>query len=452
MDYERVLEYLRKVEMKGPNLELTNTAKIFHHFPVDINPITFVQVAGTNGKGSTAHFLTSIFHAARLKTGLFISPHLHDVRERITVDHRWISEPDFADAVVTIKELSENLLKEKIIAQMPTYFEYTFLAAVYHFAVQKVNIAVLEVGLGGRLDATSVITPRVSVITGISHDHTGILGKRIKDIAFEKAGIIKTGVPVVSACSTHSPANTVIKEQARQLNAPFYNVFAPANKLEIEGPAEPGGSGYHCRYTSGNESFSFHVYLNGRHQPRNAATAIKTIQVLKSTGFKGGSLSHEAVREGIASTRIPARIEVLELDNHGPGRQTVILDGGHNIESIRALRNFLEERKKSNLTLIFGVLEDKDYKSMVRLILPFVNDVIVTDPLSPRALPAEKLVPLFSKPPRRNIQVKKDLNDAFTLAAERRNDILITGSFFLAGEMRHIIMKNCRPMANADGG
>lgn len=456
MDYERVLEYLRKVEMKGPNLELTNTAKILRHFPADLKPITFIQVAGTNGKGSTAHFLTSIFHAAGLKTGLFTSPHLHDVRERITVDHDRVSETDFTTAVVAVKELSETLLKEKTIAQMPTYFEYTFLAALYHFAAQKVNTAILEVGLGGRLDATSVITPRVSVITGISHDHTGVLGKRIKDIAFEKAGIIKEGVPVVCGCSTRSPANTVIRERARQLNAPFFNVLDPMNKLEIDAPTDPGDGGYRCRYTTENESFAFDVHLNGRHQPRNAAAAIKTIQVLKNPGFPGSPISHGAIREGIGATRIPARIEILKIDTGGPHPHTVILDGGHNTESIRALRDFLEERKKSNLTLIFGVLEDKDYKRMVRLLLPFVKDVIVTDPLSPRALPAEKLVPLFNKPPRRNIQVKKDLTEAFALAAKGSDDILITGSFFLAGEMRHIIvnsiMKNRQPMIDAHGG
>jgi dihydrofolate synthase/folylpolyglutamate synthase len=301
-----------------------------------------------------------------------------------------------------------------------------------------------------------VITPRVSVITGISHDHTGVLGKRIRDIAFEKAGIIKEGVPVVCGCSTRSPANTVIKERAHQLNAPFYNVLDPMNKLEIKGPADPGDGGYRCMYTVENESFTFDVHLNGRHQPRNAAAAIKTVHVLKNSGFPGGPISHDAIREGIGAARIPARIEILNIDTGGPHPHTVILDGGHNIESIRALKDFLEERKKSNLTLIFGVLEDKDYKRMVRLLLPFVKDVIVTDPLSPRALPAEKLVPLFSNPPRRNILVKKDLTDAFTLAVKGRDDILITGSFFLAGEMRHIIMnsimKDRQPIRNAHGG
>lgn len=435
MDYESVLDYLRKVELRGTNLGLDNTAEIIRHFPFDPGRIIFVQVAGTNGKGSTAHFLTSIFLAAGWTTGLFTSPHLHDIRERITIDKNPVSETGFAHAVGAVKGISENLLKKGIISHMPTFFEYTFLAALYHFAAQNVTAAVLEVGLGGRLDATSTITPRVSVITGISHDHNSILGKSIKEIAFEKAGIIKEGVPVVCGCSTRSIANSVIKKRSRQSNAPFYNVFDSENRLETE----EFENGFHCRCITNGESLAFDVYLNGGHQPRNAAAAVKTVRVLNAGLPAGSRIPDAAIRTGIETTRIPCRIETMEIKTNGPRPLPVILDGGHNIESIRALKDFLEQKKKRRLTLIFGVLEDKNYKQMARLLLPFTKNVILTEPLSNRALPAEKLVPLFGKNRRTKVVVKKDLENAIGTAAELKEEILVTGSFYLVGAARHII-------------
>lgn len=441
MDYESVLDYLRKVELRGPNLGLDNTAEIIRRFPFDLDRIIFVQVAGTNGKGSTAHFLTSILHAAGWSTGLFTSPHLHDIRERITIDKKPVSKTAFADAVEAVKNLSESLLKKGSISHMPTFFEYTFLAALYHFAAQNVTAAVLEVGLGGRLDATSTITPHVSLITGISHDHTGILGKKIEEIAFEKAGIIKENVPVVCGCNTRSIANHVIKKRARQLNAPFYNVFDSQNRLEIE----EFEKGFHCRFITKEEEIAFDIYLNGRHQAANAAAAAKTVQVLNAglhTGSRVSAISTEAVCTGIAANRIPGRIETMEIETGGPRGSRpvpVILDGGHNIQSVRALKDFLEQKNKRRLTLIFGVLEDKNYKEMARLLLPFTKNVILTEPLSNRALPAEKLVPLFDKKRHTNVLVKKDLENAIGTAARLKEEILVTGSFYLVGEMRHII-------------
>ncbi len=449
MDYESVLDYLRKVELRGPSLGLDNTAEIIRHFPLDPGRITFIQVAGTNGKGSTAHFLTSIFQAAgRGGTGLFTSPHLHDVRERITIDKKPVSETGFANAVEAVKGVSETLLEKKIISQMPTYFEYTFLAALYHFAAQNIATAVLEVGLGGRLDATSTITPHVSVITGISHDHTGILGKKIKEIAFEKAGIIKEHVPVVCGCGTRSIANSVIKKRARQLNAPFYNVFDSKNRLET-GEFE---NGFHCRFITNQESIAFDVHLNGRHQTRNAAAAVKTIQVLNRRLPAGSRIAAAAVRAGIESTRIPGRIETMEIRTNGPQPLPVILDGGHNIESIRALKDFLEQKKKHRLTLIFGVLEDKNYKQMARLLLPFTKNAILTEPLSKRALPAEKLVPLFDKNRHTTVRVEKNLDNAIRTATQLKEEILVTGSFYLVGKTRHIITDGVHPMHHIHGG
>lgn len=421
------MEYLKKVEKKGAKLGLNNTIKIIDHFPFSLKSIKFIQVAGTNGKGSTAHFLTSILQAAGERVGLFTSPHLNDVRERITINKEWISESDFAACVTEVKIISGNLLRKRIITNMPTFFEYTFLTSIYYFSREKVTFAILEVGLGGRFDATSTIMPDITVITGISHDHTGILGKRIKDIALEKAGIIKKGIPVVCGCKVHSIANSTIKKKARHLNAPFYNVINSQNILEVE----EQDNGYHCRYFTELGNYVFDVCLNGWHQTRNATTAVKVVQLLTTMGF---NIPKKTINEGIKANRVPARIEVLETT------PPMILDGSHNLESALALKDFLEQKRKNRLTLIFGVLEDKNYRQMVKLLLPYIKNVILTEPISKRALPAEKLIPLFKKQGEKNIHIKKNLCDALDTAKQWRREILITGSFYLVGKMRSIVM------------
>ncbi|MDQ1352292.1 MAG: hypothetical protein QG657_2598 [Acidobacteriota bacterium] len=417
------------------NLSLAKTQAILCHLPFSLNSITFIQVAGTNGKGSTAHFLASVLQASGRKVGLFTSPHLHDVRERIKVDNRLIPETAFAACISAVKELSQQLLQNKVIVDMPTYFEYIFLASLYHFSKEHVAAAVMEVGLGGRLDATSTIPPTLSVITGISHDHTAILGRRIKDIAAEKAGIIKKGVPVVCGCNVHSAAHTVIKKKARELDAPFYQVIDSQNRLTIEDLAD----GYRCRYVTHNGRHEFDVHMNGRHQPRNAAAAVKCVQILNEMGF---AISPEAVRQGIKNTHVPARIEIIEKQtgNSNPGKMTVILDSSHNVESIKMLSDFLAQKKKNRLTLIFGVLEDKNYRQMTRLLLPFVENVIISEPISRRALPAEKLAGLFHRQGLKNVLVQQDLKKALETAQKWREEILVTGSFYLVGEIRHIIV------------
>jgi len=436
MDYKKTLEYLGKIdEHKNMNLSLVKTQAILRHLPFPLNSLAFIQVAGTNGKGSTAHFLASVLRASGRKVGLFTSPHLHDVRERIKVDNREISETAFTACIGVVKELSEQLVQKKIITDMPTYFEYIFLASLYHFSREQVAVAVLEVGLGGRLDATSAITPILSVITGISHDHTAILGRRIKDIAAEKAGVIKKGVPVVCGCNVHSVSHTVIKKKAAELDAPFYRVIDSQNRLTVEDLA----NGYRCCYVTDKESHEFDVHMNGRHQARNAAAVVKTVRVLNELGF---AISPEAVREGIKNTHVPARIEIIEklTENPHPAKITVILDGSHNVESIKMLSAFLEQKKKRRLTLIFGVLQDKNYRQMTRLLLPFVENVIISEPISRRALPAEKLARLFNKQGLKNVLVQPDLKKALDIAQKWREEILVTGSFYLVGEMRYIIM------------
>jgi dihydrofolate synthase/folylpolyglutamate synthase len=433
MDYQGVLEYLNGVEAKGIELGIENTRQILHHFShlqpgveLGTGKIRFIQVAGTNGKGSTSHFLASILQSAGYRVGLFTSPHVEDLRERITINCRWISREDFTRGLEAVKDLCENLTAKGLIRRMPTYFEYLFLVAIYYFSREKVDIAVLEVGLGGRLDATTALKPEVSVITTISRDHTAVLGSRVRDIAGEKAGIIKPGVPVVCGCRTGSVADRVIKEIAARNHAPFFNVIDSRNRLEITSHDHF----YRCRYSTGPGDYSFEIRLNGSHQAYNAAAAIKAIQVLVAAG-QLAPLAQASVCDGISNAFLPARIETLETS------PPVILDGSHNVESTAALTRFLAEKKKNHLTLVFGVLADKNYRRMILLLRPYIQVVILTEPLSSRALPAQKMRGLFNGS---TVIVQRGIEEVYHAARQFKRDILVTGSFYLVGAMRKHIL------------
>ena len=432
MDYQWVLTYLKDQEARGINPGLENTQQLLKHFPYfyrdferDLQRICFIQVAGTNGKGSTAYFLASILQAAGYKVGLFTSPHLHDIRERISINKQWISPEDFSIGFCSINGLAEDLLKRELINQMPSFFEYTFLIAIHYFSREKVNFVILEVGLGGRWDATSAITPAVTAITTIARDHTLILGKRLGEIAGEKAGIIKKGVPVVCGCKVGSIAHRVIKNTANRAGAPFFNVIDSKNHLEIK-----DNHFYHCSYATESGDYTFDVRLNGVHQTFNAAAAVRIIQVL-SNNNKSVYLSKTSICDGISDAFVPARIETLDTSPR------VILDGSHNVQSTTALAHFLKEKKKNRLTLVFGVLADKNYRGMIALLLPYINRVILTEPLSERALPAEKMLKYFKN---KVVLVRKNPMEAYQSARQFKDDILITGSFYLVGEVRKIIL------------
>ncbi|MCP4217162.1 MAG: hypothetical protein GY765_21120 [bacterium] len=429
MEYTDISKYLRELEQKGAHMDLRTVACFIAAFPPDFGSTKIIQVAGTNGKGSTASFLTSILTEAGYKVGLFTSPHLRDYRESLSIDGQWIAPEHLAYHVTDIKRKAESLLEKKQLSGLPTYFETIFLVSLYYFLQFSVDVIILEAGMGGRSDATTSVTPHLSIITGVSHDHNRVLGKRIADIAAEKAGIIKQGVPVVCACSVYSVANRIIRKRAEACGAPFYNVPGKGNRLTVEGRGEY----YHCFYATGEpaEEFFYDVYLRGEHQPRNAAVAIKAIQLLERCGI---TVEKDAVAAGIAKTRMPARLEQL------PTTPPVLLDVGHNVESITGLRNYLLEKGKKKFTLIFGVLRDKNYRKMASLLLPLVDRVILTKPLSHRALPPAELKSAFSKLPSTRIFIRNRLNDALDTAKQWQKEIVITGSFYLVGEMRHMII------------
>ncbi len=426
MHYAAIADYLEKLQGENFKLSLDNIGRIVENLPFATGAVKYVQVAGTNGKGSTAHFIAAILRAAGWRVGLFSSPHLQDVRERISLNGRPISQRDFAAAVSAVDAIGRTLLRRRLILNQPTFFETIFLAALFHFNASRADWAVLEVGLGGRLDATSTVLPEIAVITNIAKDHTQILGRTLTAIAREKAGICKPRVPLVSGCPRSSAAGRVIAKAARDSKAPLHEVFPPGAGLQVE----KKGRRTLCRYRSGKRAYEFRVLLNGRHQAVNAAVAVKTVEVLRE---RGCTIPEAALARGIKNMFIPARIESMG------GRPPVILDGGHNPEGIRVLVEFLHEEGIRDFALIFGVMADKNYPAMARQLAPLAAHVILTVPPGPRALAAEKLLPFFRGS---DCRVEGDFSRALAIAKKFKRIIIICGSLYLAGAMRTAMGRN----------
>jgi dihydrofolate synthase/folylpolyglutamate synthase len=423
MRFAEAEDYLKKTLGENSKLSLDNIQRIIDRAPLAAGTVKYIQVAGTNGKGSTAHFIAAILRSAGFRVGLFTSPHLQDVRERIQVDGSVISRRDFARALGSVRDLAADLLAGKAIANPPTFFETLFLASLFHFSARRAEWAVLEVGLGGRLDATSTVLPEITVITNISLDHTHILGKTLAAIAREKAGIIRRGLPLVCGCPPRSVGARVIRAVARAKNAPLIEVFARRHALDVEKKR----GGYACRYLAGGHEYRFLVTQKGRHQAVNAAVAVSAVDVLRQGGCK---ISDRAVARGIASMFIPARIEVIG------GHPPLILDGGHNNAGIQVLVDFLREENIRGFTLLFGVLQDKQYPAMARQLAPLAAHVVLSEPVSERALPPEKLLPFFAGG---KCLIERDYVRALAVAKKFKRTIIVCGSFYLVGGMRAIV-------------
>jgi dihydrofolate synthase/folylpolyglutamate synthase len=426
MDYTESLAYLGKIQEDGAKFSLDKIQIIIEHLPFDLRKIGFIQVGGTNGKGSTSHGISAVLSRGGYRVGLFTSPHLFDLRERIALGKEWISQSAFATCMTQVARLVDDLTSRGIIPTRPSFFEHMLLTALTFFHQEKVDFAVLEVGLGGRLDATTAIKPLVSVITNVNYDHLKILGRTLSAIAAEKAGIIKPGIPVVCACQPKTAGYRVIKTRAGELSAPFEPVFSPLHQLSL--PLHAARSPVFT-YSTPEAVHRFTPGMPGQHQGHNAAAIIRTVQVLNRLGIT--NIDQSAIEQGIADNRVPGRLEWF--NTHPP----ILIDGGHNAAGIRSLTAYLKEVGLGDLTLVFGVLKDKQYRSMIREILPFTGRVILTEPQSHRAISAHAIAPLFSplKP-----LIIPDYQEALEKAIAAEKTVLITGSLYLIGEMRDRIL------------
>ncbi|MCL4534454.1 MAG: bifunctional folylpolyglutamate synthase/dihydrofolate synthase [Bacteroidetes bacterium] len=384
----------------------------------------YIHIAGTKGKGSTAAMVDSLLREAGYRTGLFTSPHLHCFRERIRVDGRLIPERAVARLAWQLRPLVAELQRDNPQLSPVTTFDFLVVMALSYFSLTKADFGVLETGLGGRLDATNVVTPLVSVITSISYDHTQILGDTLDQIAAEKAGIIKpNGVVVVAP--QEGEALAVLEATARERNARIVRVDRDyrwrqgANGLDVEGP--------YGAYTG------LQLPLLGDHQQVNAVTAIATLDMLRQLGF---ALPAEAVRRGIARVRWPGRLEVLRR------RPLIITDGAHNADSAQKLATALQESfAYRRLFLILGTSSDKDIAGIVRALAPLAGRVIVARSQHPRAASYEAIE---GEVRRYTDCVSRAGSVAEAIAAARSeagsHDLICsTGSLFVAAETREAL-------------
>jgi len=431
VDYEKVAKF--KYDIATFNLQRVEELMSAVGSPHRAFPS--IHIAGTKGKGSTACMVQSILTAAGLRTGLFTSPHLCRLEERMTVDGEMMSEEELVRTANALVPYTGRARRERP-NESPTYFELVTALGFLHFAERRVDVAVVEVGMGGRLDATNVIQPAVTVVTRVDMDHVERLGPTLAKIAWEKAGIIKPGVPLV--CAPQEPeALRVIEGVAREREAPVWRVGVEYRFDRVETGIGPEGP--YCRLDlQGPESHheGLSVPLLGRHQAINAAVAVAAVERFREVS--GVEVGEEALRHGLASTRCPARLEYF------PGRPPVLLDGAHNPASVRALRDALEEAfPDRRMVLVMGISRDKDAEEMLKIILPAAARVIFTRSDSPRAEEPDILAGKARALRAVEVEALEDAGSALARARELAGPedlICISGSFYLAGNLRPLLM------------
>ncbi len=416
-----------------------------------------VHIAGTKGKGSTAAMVASILRAAGLKVGIYTSPHLVDLEERIVVDGQMCDEASFVRLVAQVQQVAESMDRDEIATERrpgPTFFEITTAMAMLHFVRQRVDVAVLEVGLGGRLDSTNVCKPVVCGITSISFDHTKQLGNTLAAIATEKAGIIKPGVPVVSGVTDPEP-RAAIEAIAIERHAPLRQRDLHFGADAIDSLAGPSQAGETIAYWDelGGPRYrlsDLKVGMLGSHQAYNAAVAVAVARTLQQQGW---SIDEQAIRAGLAQVRCPARVEIVGQ------RPTQIVDVAHNHASIEALVEVLDQRfQATQRVLVFASSRDKDTVGMLRLLLPRFDRIILTRYLNnPRAIEHGELLemasPVLAELAQDNGRARPVLETAADPAtawnrahqvASGEDLICVTGSFFLAAEIRPLLTSPAR--------
>lgn len=421
MSYKDTLDFVHQIPRMSKDLNLKKVSQLLDLIGNPQNDLKFVHVAGTNGKGSTCTMLSNVLTKTGYKAGLYISPFVIDFRERFQINNEMISEADFTQITNYIKPFWQQMTDQ---GNMPSQFELTVAIAFEFFKRQKCDIVVLEVGMGGRLDATNVIsTPLVSVITSISRDHIKELGYSLESIASEKAGIIKeNGVTVVYPLQQKEVLN-VLKSKVKEEN----NSLIIPSECEI---LEENLNGNTFIY----KGDKYHVSLIGEHQVYNALTVIEVCKVLKGKGF---NLSYEIVYNGINNTSFAARIEILSTE------PLIIVDGAHNLSGAEKLAEALNLLGNKRIHGIMGMLSSKDVDGVIKQIAPHLSSITTTqDPNNNEFMNPKELMEKFAI---YNIQSNNNQDPQKALRfvldkAEKDDVILVFGSLYLASVLRgHIL-------------
>ena len=403
-----------------------------------------VLIAGTNGKGSTAATLASILRASGLKTGLYTSPHLMRINERIRVNGEEIGDDSFAELQGEVDRIAEGLIERAELPWHPSFFEMMTAIAFEHFAREQIDLAVLEVGMGGRLDATNVVEPRVSVITDISLDHQKFLGNTVGEIAREKVGIIRPDSAVVTLPQQPEAndviGNTILDLGARGVSAvPYVPPVSPGSAQYLVPSTQQGNAPFVYRYPLQvlGEQILVETPLTGRHQLRNVALAIAAAAELNRQGF--ADITAQTIERGIRETQWPGRFQVIAARAGWP---EMVIDVAHNPAGAWALRSALSERYEDRrLIFVFGAMRDKAISEMAEILFPLADRVIATRPENPRAASAEEIQQAAV---RTGVEIESvedvetAVNQARALAGDK-DVLVVTGSIYLVGEAIRII-------------
>ncbi|UCC80121.1 MAG: bifunctional folylpolyglutamate synthase/dihydrofolate synthase [Candidatus Zixiibacteriota bacterium] len=418
MNYNEVLDYMYAMEKFGIKLGLANISKFLSKIGNPHNSFDSVHVAGTNGKGSTVAIMESILMAAGYRVGAFTSPHLVDFRERIRINGSFIDKKYVTDFI------NDNL--SKIEKYHMTYFEAVTGLAFSYFKDEKVDIALVETGLGGRLDATNVLHPGAIVITNVATEHTKWLGFKIREIAAEKAGVIKPGIPVVTA-AINFDARKIIRQTCEKNKSNLISVFDETQWIIKDVKRD-------CTemdiFTRSNKYYNLRLQLPGRHQLENAVAALIATELLEDrVGIK---VSPQAVAAGFRNVKWEGRLQRVSSN------PDIILDVAHNPAALSRIREYFSEFYDGRKTItVFGILSDKDYKQMLEELERIADVIILTRPMTDRAADPETLAREIPKNGF-NINVIPMVRDAYKAAKEiagKDDVILVTGSHFTVGEV-----------------
>lgn len=428
MNFDESLKYLSSLggEVSAMKLGLENIRILLAALGNPEKKYLKVQVAGTNGKGSTCAFLEAICLAANIKTGLTTSPHLVSITERIRINGKEIGEEDFARRAALIKEVSEKLVEERKLESVPTFFEQVTAIALHAFAEASVELAILETGLGGRLDAVTAANAEIVGVAPIDFDHQRILGDTIEKIAAEKAAIIREGVKVVAAKQRRKALEVILRRCASFGLKPNLTQKVTMNK---KGCLSNGFQVLNFR-TEKADYENVRLSLLGKHQIENAKTAVLLAETLQDN-FK---ITAGNIIEGLQSAEHKGRLEFYE---------NYLFDGAHNVAGAKALREFLDEFVQKPITMIFGAMRDKNLAEIARILFPKADKLILTVPDNARSLKIEELSNFAPKGcGEKKVYLTETVEAALTAAqtASSENDLIcVTGSLYLVGEAQKIL-------------
>lgn len=424
MNYQQVLAYLERLQMHKMKLGLEAMELFLERVGRPEKELQFVHLAGTNGKGTVGAVLSEVLHRSYYRIGVYTSPHLSSVRERFRVGDKYISEADFARVG---RRIIEELAEEKI-----TYFEFTTALALLWFAECKVDLVILETGMGGRLDATNVVRPLVSVITSISMDHQGWLGDNLAAIAVEKAGIIKPGVPVISAVK--GIAADVIGQRAEDVDAPLFQLHEDFGYVL----AEEGSWSWHGREGFGRSITGLVSKSQSIAQQENESLALAVLPLLDMYGFR---VADAQIRSALISLNWPGRMELLSVERDGK-KLRFLLDGAHNSAGMKNLAATLKKKFFGRRLALLGSMADKEMGNMFCAIASLFELLVLTRPQGDRSAAPEEIYASLVSEDKKHALCEPDVECAFIKIVEHAlpdDLVVVAGSLYLVGAVRFLL-------------